>query len=314
MIAQLLGFGASLAIFGWIASIALSEENRESLVRLREAGIGPPALVGLLALLSVVLNGLVFWALVRPVARLSVGWLVAVNAICTLLAYLPFKLSVVARVVLHRRRDHLPYKTLIAWIGASGALTMSTLVVVGALGAVFVEFDLLAWASVGVSLAALSAFTIIGGRLAVETRALHALTLGAGEMLRAPAGVLAAVGLRVADIAAQGARFAITAGALGHSLALGDAAALGSTFYLVGVLAPTGMVGLREGAVFGLGAIALRTGLTESELATLALAVTAVEAVTHLLCGAIAALWLRPARLLRPGAGGGAVSGSDARA
>jgi len=309
---QLVGFVISIAIFAWILSIALSPENREALLKLREAGPGPPAAVAGLTAVSVLLNGLIFWALIRPVARLDAAGVIAINAICMAIAYLPFKLSVVARALLHRRRDHLPYKALIAWIGGAGGLSLAVLVQIGVFGGLLVDIDAIAWAALlaGSGLVALA--TILMGRLAVSKRALHAITLGAGDMLREPKAVAPAVAMRVADIVAQAARFSIVASVLGHELALGDAAVLAVTFIAVGALAPTGMLGLREGAVFGIGSIALRTGVSESELATIALAVSAAEAVTHLAVGAIAAVWLRPDRLLRRG--GGTVTRSGAPA
>ena len=55
-----------------------------------------------------------------PVQRLRTLDVVAVNAIATLLNYLPFKLSVISRIVIHNRRDGVPLGKIVGWLAAVG--------------------------------------------------------------------------------------------------------------------------------------------------------------------------------------------------
>jgi hypothetical protein len=60
-----------------------------------EAAPGPVALLFGCSLATLALNGLIFWVVLLPEKRLRVSdTLATVNAFATMLAYLPFKLSV----------------------------------------------------------------------------------------------------------------------------------------------------------------------------------------------------------------------------
>ncbi|HZW10133.1 MAG TPA: hypothetical protein VFF69_09545, partial [Phycisphaerales bacterium] len=115
---QGLGFVVGLLLLGWCVRAALSAENREQLAKLRDADPGQIGVLFALSAATLAINGLIFWATLRPVRKLRALDVLATNALCTFLAYLPFKLGAVTRVAIHNRRDRVPLLTIGAWFGA----------------------------------------------------------------------------------------------------------------------------------------------------------------------------------------------------
>lgn len=316
---QITGFLIGLALLGWCANAALSERNRSQLERLLEATPGQVGLLLACSLATLVLNGLIFWLTLVPVRRLRAADVVAVSAIATFLNYLPFKLSVVARFLIHNRRDGVPVLTIGAWFGAV------LVVVVTALGPlVAVSFwrqgiDLLWWVGAVVGLVVLGAVTVLMARVFAYERGLgriQALSaplrlklldrflateafarMHAGfAMLSSPLAVAGTTGLRVLDVAVQATRFFIAAMIVGETLGWEAATLVACTYFVIGMASPFGMLGTREAGTAGLAAWLGMAG--EVNLAVIVLLVTATEAVVNLGAAAIAVAWLRPDRLV----------------
>ena len=118
--------------------------------------------------------------------------------------------------------------------------------------------------------------------------------------------------LRLADLAVNAARFAAAAAIVGHPLAWDQAILAAIAYYMLGIIAPTGMLGAREaGTVWFVGAVGLGTVAGQSaqeaaaSLTVLTLFITGTESVVLLAGAAGGVAWLRPDRLLRrtpPGA------------
>lgn len=125
IVVQTGAFVVGLAMLWWCARQALAPENRAQIERLREAPAVDVAIIGALSLASIVLNGLVFWAMILPVRRLPAVGLVATNALASFLNYLPFKASIVARVLIHTRRDRVAFLTIGAWFAAMAVVLVS---------------------------------------------------------------------------------------------------------------------------------------------------------------------------------------------
>lgn len=339
---QVLGFLAGIGLLAWCARVAFKDENREQLARLPEASpwsIG--ALVGLSAA-TLVFNGLIFYAQMRPVRRLRALDVVATNAFATLMNYLPFKLSLVSRVVIHNRRDGLPVLTIGAWLGAVAVTFIGTVgVVVGAavvLGGVGAAW----WGLVGLGLALWVLAQWAGARVFAGERGLarvHATAdrfgpalvgrvmrtgaftnLHAGlDMLAHPGATCAAVVLRVGDIMSQATRLIVAAAVLGETLGWAEAVVLAAGHFLIGVISPFGMLGTREAGTAGLaGLLTLAAGATAAEaeattasFAVTLLLVTAIEAVVTLAAGGVSVAWLRLDRLFRRGATDAGDRGTD---
>ncbi len=317
VVAMLIG----LALLAWCASIAFGEKNREELARLRDARLAQVAPLLGLSLLSLAINGLVFWVALLPVRRLRLADVLSTNALCAFVGYVPFKVGFFLRVGIHARRDRVPVLTIGAWFAAVAATMLAT---IGALGvasrldpglgprwyataggllvAAFLAMVLFSRIFAGPS--GLARWRGLIGRLKVgplnrilasERYAnLHAGT----DLLSSPWCVGGAMALRVADIAIQAARVPVAAAILGHEVPFGHAFLIASTSFLTGIVSPAGPVGAREGAVT---ALCHALGIPNAEaFAVVALLVSATEAVAYGFGALMGIAWLGPTRLFSP--------------
>lgn len=321
MAVQIFGFLIGIGLMVWVIGAVLSPENQQKLARLREAT--PQQLLGLLGLsaLIIVVSGEVFRRSLAPVKRLPILGLHATNVIACLLALLPFKLSIVFRVIVHNRRDKVPLLTIGAWFAAVSVITLLAVIPILGAGIARGTPDL-AWyaisiggivVGIGVMLAIARAlsrestwewFKGVWGRLPLP-KALksHGLMERAHEgvrMLASPGAVLACTGLRMADICVQAFRFMLAATILDQPLSWDQAVLAGGAYFLIGAAAPTGQLGAREAGTAGLLAtlvpyIELRT------FATVVLVISGSEMIVLLAGSAIGVAYLRPDRLLRLG-------------
>lgn len=287
-----LGLAVSLGLLGWSVSMALTPENRASLERLADAPPGYAALLVALVLVGVALNGLIFRVVLSHTRSLGSGYLIAVNAIATLVSYAPFKMSLLARAYIHRRRDAMRYRTMIAWFAATGGLSTVVLLPVTLTGALHPALDA-AWTlgALGGPAVLLGCAVLVARRVRRLPR-LHAVTLGSAEYATDPARVAAVAALRLVDLAGVAARFWIAASILGIDLTPADAVAASSVYLLAGLVSFTGNLGIREGAVTGLGF--LPAIAASEQLALIALTVTAAEITGAVLAGIAGTAHIRP--------------------
>lgn len=299
---QGVGFLLCIGIFAWCLSLALSGDRGEQMERLRSASpLALAALAGLTAA-SIAANGFAFWVTLLPLKRLRLRDLIATNAIASFLAFLPFKLGAVSRVVIHRRRDDLPFRTLVPWFAAYAALSLATLVPLSALALVRPRIDAL-WVVMGAALVlGANGAGVALGRLSERVPLLARLSFGSWRVVREPGVVGAMIVAKLVDSAIHACRFLVAASILGVDLSVGRATLYSLAYFLIGVLSPAGMLGLREGGVVFLG---VASDLKEGA-ARVALLVTAAEAVTLVPLAIGAAIYLRVDRLLlrRPGVTG----------
>lgn len=318
-VVQLVGFALSIGALGWAVKTALKEENRAQLENLQNASAGQVmALVGL-SFASVAINGMIFWVVVRPVHRIRMTDVISTNAIATFLAYLPFKMSVVARVAIHRKRDGVPVLTIGAWFAAVGVLMLAVLGPMALMSFVLKEVNVEWWVgvvgSVGVSVGVLILFArfFYGERGVARIASVGVLKrftemdafskAHAGfDMIAAPSASLWAGVLRVFDVLAFAGRFVVAAAVLGLPISGGDALLLGSVYFLIGVFSPFGMLGTREAgtigaaALFGVSSAAIGDGTVDGgdgPIAAAVVFVTAIEAVVNLGCAGFGVAWLR---------------------
>lgn len=327
IIAQSLAFLVGVGLLWWCARQALAEENRAQIERLSEASVLDVGLLAVLCLATVGINGLIFWATIRPVHRLSWAGVQATNALATFLNYLPFKLSVLARVLIHNRRDGVPVLTIGAWFGAVAVVMLAVYLpligvslwrgsidaawvlaggaglVVG-LGAVWGASRVLAGQGMRARLvrAATRAMPRLGPRLA-GSPALGRVLAGL-DMLASPGALAGVAALRLADIGVQALRFVVAAGVLGVAMSAQDALLVASTYFLIGVASPAGQLGTREAGTRWLaGLLGLAGG---EDLAVVMLLVSAIESLVCLVAAGGALLWLRPGSWLWAGRRAGA--------
>jgi hypothetical protein len=294
---QLAGVLLSLGLLAWVLSLVLAPANRDAISRMLEAGAGPPlALVGL-TLVSLVVNGLGFRETLAPVQRIPQMEMQAVNAIATAASPLPFKMSLITRVAIHRRRHAVPFVVIGGWFVAfgvvAGCINGPALLASVARG----RLDALWWLIFIAGVFACACGVLFGASLARRWERLDHLSLRAGRMLGDPRRLALLMGLRTADLATFVARFSVAATAMGMHLSFADAIFASAIYLMAGMVAPAGTLGVREGAVAG---VAMLPGdLDPTALATLSLTVTVAEIATSLFAGAVGATWLKPHELLR---------------
>lgn len=317
---QLTIFAASLGVLGWCIWLATRKpEYAEQFQRLLAAPW--PVVAGLLALsgLTTVLSGLVFWCVLLPVRRLKALDCVAVNAMATLLGYAPLKLGLVARVVVHSRRDGMPLALIAAWVAATGVVLMVSLAppiaatlwrggldgwwwaaAIGGLAVLAVAMVAVSrWASgergwmLLQRLAAATRSKVVGRMAASDAaRKLHAAT----EMLGSPRSVALALGLRAADVAAQSLRFLLAGEAVGVSVTAEQAVIAGAAYFILQAVSPAGTLGVREGGTAGVLAV-----IHSPEMLLLVLVVSMAQAAVDIVLGLSSVAWLRVDRLMRGG-------------
>jgi hypothetical protein len=322
MVVQVLAFAAGLTILALFVHKALAPENRAKLDALWRAPLRDVAALFGLSMLSLGLNGAAFWITVLPVRRLRFIDVQATNAMATLLAYLPLKLSAVSRFVIHNRRDHVPIFTIAAWMGAVGIVLVASLgPPIGA--AVWRgQIDPVALAVIAGGMALTYSVTLVVARTFAHAKGLgrlHRITdplnikvLNKGmhstffhnfhagfAMLAHPWTLLGSMTLRTADLLVQAARFWLAARVVGVELSWEAAILIATTFFLTGVISPAGTLGTREGAATV--AAKLLPGVDGDGFYVVTLVVSASEMLANAVFGTAGLVYLRPDRLLRGG-------------
>lgn len=294
---QSLGILLALGLLGWAISLAFSETNRERLEELRNPDpMTVAALLGLSAV-AVVISGLLFWMVARPERRVPLASVSATNAIAMGLALIPLKMGMIARVLIHHRRDGVAFKDIVGWVAAIAALSIVTLGPLAAAGAWRREMDALWWiVGVGGALTG-HALGIALGRSARTRPWLARLSLGSWRFVRHPSGVWPHALLRLLDLGLLGVRFWLAASLAGVAMSVGEAALFGVVYVAFVVGSPFGRVGFAEMAVAG---TAAAIGHEWESLALVALTVTTAEAIASIALALIACVYIRPDRLMTP--------------
>lgn len=309
---QIVGFLAGLALLGWCVTVALRPENRDQLARLREAQPWEiAALLGLTAT-SLIVNGLSFWATIRPIRPIAAPAVLATNALATFLNYLPFKVGALVRIAIHNRRDRVPLLTIGAWFAAMTVLISAALTPLISASFWRRTIDGPWWAASIGGLVTCYLAVVGVARLFAGPRGLARLTsfaarlgwswptrlLGSGAFAQLQGGLTILADakasaltmlFRIADIAVQSVRFVLVAHIIHEPLSFANAFLAASTYFVIGVVSPAGMLGSREGG----------TAALVSVPASATLLVGASEIIVNLVGALIAVAYLRPDRLLR---------------
>src|SRR5262245_60699123 len=103
---QLVVFCACVGVLVWLVHHALTDPgNRPQLERLSAAAPGDVAVLVACSLVTTIVGGLVFRAVLTPERRLRRVDCVAVNGVVSVISYLPFKVGLAFRVWWHHSRD-----------------------------------------------------------------------------------------------------------------------------------------------------------------------------------------------------------------
>lgn len=299
---QALGLLAGAALFVWAVKSVLKPENQPALDKLRHAAPADLALLVALTLLSLAVNGLMFWLTLRPLQRVPLDETIAINSLAAFLTILPFKLGLLLRTVIHYRRHGVNARTLAAWLAAFAGLSVATLAVLTGASLWRKGIDIMWIAAVLAGLLATGGLALLTGHMAKRSPVLAKLSLGADSIARDPAAVFGHIALRVVDIATYAARFYVAARITEVPITPSAATLMGSTYLLLNAAAPAGALGVAE---MGTAGVATLAGIPNDHAALLALATTAALTLTSGVCSIGAWLWLRPDKLLfgRLGAG-----------
>ncbi|MFG0331143.1 MAG: lysylphosphatidylglycerol synthase domain-containing protein [Phycisphaerales bacterium] len=238
---QIIGFAVGIALLAWCVIQALRSGDFE---RLRYA---PPGLIAALmgcTAVTVVVNGTIFWMLIRPVVRLDFWHIQALNGVVNLLNYAPIRLGMLTRIAHHRKVDRVPLFHLIAWYGAIGVLTLVTLAALLLATLLRPAVDWIWGMLLLVILACAAAAVVWVARHHLMTARLR----GAERMLDHPLQVWACVGLRLVDMTAYAGRLYVAFAILGIELELQEIVYL-SIVSMIASLSPAGSLGIREWVV-----------------------------------------------------------------
>jgi Lysylphosphatidylglycerol synthase TM region len=322
---QLTGFALGIGLLVWFIRDVLRPANRPNLERLLSASTLDVALLLGLSVLLVVISGATFRQVLRPVHRLPWWGSQATNVIACLLALLPFKVSIMFRVLMHNRRDGVPLLTIGAWFLIMSVVIMGAIAPVLVVNSVHPRVDLM-WfmgaiggvAAVYTALVASAKFAASAGGWCVVERIWHALPMPGfirrstildraheGVRMAADARSLAIVAvLRFTELAIQTARVIVAARIVGQELSLDTAVLSGTVYFLIGAAAPTGQLGTREQGTSKLVA-SVAPGLELGPLQTIILSISLAELIVLIVGSSIGMGVLKPWRSGRTPAGTG---------
>jgi hypothetical protein len=309
----------------WCVMQAFSPKNQEQLAALRSASWPLVAALFATHVLIIASAGMNFYLALRPVRKINFLDLHATNAIAILLAYAPFKLSMVFRVLVHHRRDRLPLALIAAWfacvtlamLAAFGPLVVASLTgkgidarwfLVAAAGAVFAWLCLWQTARFFSGERGMQRIRTILGGLARATgvaaaerfagsKLVHNLHDGLG-MLNMPLRVASLIGMRLLDMVIQAARFYIAAKLLGIEMTWESAVLIASTHFIIGVISPSGMMGTREAGAAGLASYLHVADM--SHAAAVGVLILATEAIVNVTLAVIGVLRLGVGGMFTP--------------
>jgi hypothetical protein len=332
MIFQALGFLLCVAALGYCIYLVIKDPAR----REKMAGLlHQPLELAILVLLSMVViaaTGMKFRAMLKPVRTLPRRDMVAVNALCTLLGNLPFKISLLTRIFIHARRHELALPTILGWMGSVAILSLSTLgpPIAALLLRPSAGIDHLWWLITSCTPVILLTSACLIARLirddarwnsfkswsartlpAFVAKLLHgdliARLRDGATLLGVPSAVLEAFAYRTLALLAGISRLALALAMTGAAISLttfisvdtstnwGHLIVLDCVYFLLQGAAPTGALGAREG-----GTLALLQSQLSIDLPVILLTISAAETAANLILGIAGAIYLRLDRLLRP--------------
>ena len=289
---QIAGFVIGVGLVLWCIQGALSGGG-EGWTKLQAAD--PLLVAGMLgcSLVSLLVNGALFWTTIRPVRRERFWALQGINFTSGLLNYAPIRLGLFSRFLYHMRVDRMSLLFLLGWFAV---VTIAMAAVLGAsvLATLLNPALDLVWGLVFLS--PLLLLIVVLPWLA-SFRIVTRFTKGGEAMLRHRGWFTAGLILRTIDLGMWTLRIALAASILDLELATGDILIV-AVAALVTAMNPLGRIGYREAAVRLLaGYLAAPTGGgdLDSTFAALAILESVSEAAVTIPCGVIAFLWWYPA-------------------
>ncbi|MAJ45923.1 MAG: hypothetical protein CBC35_01225 [Planctomycetes bacterium TMED75] len=292
---QVIGFLIGIGLLYLCIQTAWSSSGDWSAITEAE----PRLIVGLIGfgLVSTIIDGFVFWAVLRPYQKLKPMQVQCVNMTAAFLNYAPIRLGTIFRVTYHARVDHVK---LIAIVGWFAAIIVTTLACVGSV----VAATLLSSGSM-LFLSLLTAlFLLVSGIIlwfAAQIGAVQRFCKGKEKMLGDSQALIAGLVGRLLVLASNTVRMGFAAEILDIDLGIRNVIIL-SVAALMLSFNPLGRVGWREWTLMMLtpylAAGAFEGESVEAMAAQLALVESAGEFLAIIPFGILAAAWSLP-RLIR---------------
>lgn len=288
LVIQITGFLIGISLLVWCIKEALAKGDFS---KLREADPAIVFLMILCTLTSIIANGTIFWAIIRPMLKLKFWDLQFINSVVNILNYAPVRLGLITRLYHHKIVDKLSYFQLIAWYAAFAALYF--LMLGALLGSTLARpaIDVLWLVFLLIILISGAVFFIL---FSANPRIIKRLR-GADRMLSHPGYVSTAMLLRLVDVMAYTARLYLAFKLLNIDLTLRDTILL-TLISMVGNLAPAGALGIREFLVAFFGPYIAGGSLAsqiDSSVASAILIDRAAEVVVFIPLGIISLEWMR---------------------
>lgn len=242
LLVQTIGFALGAALIIWL----LWRATRDPTVWERLRAADPMLVAALLgcSVVSLFLNGAIFWISVQPVRRLGFGELQWVNATAGLFNYAPVRLGIFVRLVWHLRLDRMRVREVAAWFAS---ITYTVVIPLGAAIAASLTFGQLGWPLIVMALALVA----VGGFLApaiARQRIVASRCGGLERVVTDPRALWGALALRSLDLVFWSLRMILTVRILGMDLTAGQSFMLAMASLAV-TLNPLGRLGFREATV-----------------------------------------------------------------
>jgi hypothetical protein len=301
---QIIGFACGVALLMWCARLALRDENRPYLERILNASLPEVALMIGLCIASLIANGFLFVLVIRPLYRVHAISMCATNAVATFLNNFPFKVSILARFLIHSRRDRLSLSTVFAWLAATAAVIFTVLIPPIASTLMNPAVDVKWWALTITGLVVCIVVLITISKLlarmmqrAIDGSSFFVKLLSrvheSPAMTAVPTAVVGGVAMRLIDTVLIALRFSLAARLAGVETQPGTIVLASSLYFLIGAITPAGAIGARDGGTFGILKFLPAAGVIKTEFAVVILTVTASEFVVNLCAAAVSSLYLR---------------------
>jgi hypothetical protein len=309
-------YAAALGLLGVCIYLAIGqaqEGERSGWQRLSEADPRHAAGLLLLVAFNIAVNGVVFWAMVKPFERgrpVSLADMTALIGATALLNYLPARAGMIGRAAYLKRKHAVSYRASVVMLVAVAGGTMFLFAMVVAATLWRKQLDSVWWLSMAgvLVVAAVAAPTVV--RLKLRwTPGLNAVSdeWVARHPVRARLGTLGLLVLRVLDIFSFAGRVWLAARIVGSPIDLSGAMLMATGGMFITLAAPVANgLGLREG-LYGLFA---RAGVAGEALEgggeglTVALIDRAAEGLVFIVLGLLALAYLHRRRGILPDARG----------
>jgi hypothetical protein len=284
---QTIGFLVGMGLLAWIVYGAVRGGNWEPILHAN------PLLVAGLAgcsLISALINGVIFWVVIRPVAPLRLRDLTWVNLTTAILNYAPIRAGLLARVAYHLRVDRMKLVQILSWLVAISftmVLTLGACVVATILRP---QIDWLWALLIGgqLLLGGLMTIAMMGQPIVVK------FGRGLDRMLRNPIALWGAIIMRLIDIGAYFGRMSCAVAILQLKFTWSQIMILALAALALSIN-PLGRFGYREAGIAIVASLLASSGSNElrGQMDQLALLESAGEAIVFIPLGLIALVWYR---------------------